>query len=334
MGTTGDGQGGRRDAALDEVDAPQRPATSSRHHRQGGSVAGLDVRRWTRCRTPRPQRGNAAFAAFQGDRALKAYGSAFRWLGRAVSRAPGLAEDKRATARMAVMLANRAAVRLREPNASEAELRDALQDGEGAEGMDPAYTKGYHRQARAASPYTYILDSVRRALAKPSAPHTPMLSSRIVFQPDFTAYKAALEPFLHTLPNPFTFFNFPEDAEDDDEDPSAPLPFDAALQRAEVAKQRGNAAFADAQRDRALTAYASALKWVVRAIRRALNLEEERRAGTLFAVIAANRTAVAKTLRASSAWQCSALWVPSKSLAARGGRVVARSKGGSMSAGQ
>ncbi|KAI0043745.1 hypothetical protein FA95DRAFT_348922 [Auriscalpium vulgare] len=95
------------------------------------------------------QRGNAAFAAFQGDRALKAYGSAFRWLGRAVSRAPGLAEDKRATARMAVMLANRAAMRLRDPNASEAELRDALQDGEGAEGMDPVYAKGYHRQARA-----------------------------------------------------------------------------------------------------------------------------------------------------------------------------------------
>ncbi|KAI0040520.1 hypothetical protein FA95DRAFT_1599387 [Auriscalpium vulgare] len=132
---------------------------------------------------------------------------------------------------------------------------------------------------------------VRRAMVKPWAPHAPIISAAMVFAPDFGPYKAALAPFLCTLPCPFTFDlpGYPRDEKD--EDPSAPQSLDAALERVLAAKQRGNAAFADLQRNGALDAYTSSCKWLRRAATRA-SCKEEERANALVAVVAANRAAV------------------------------------------
>ncbi|KAI0042026.1 hypothetical protein FA95DRAFT_1564762 [Auriscalpium vulgare] len=154
-----------------------------------------------------------------------------------------------------------------------------------------------------------ILEFVRRAMTKPPAPHTPMIPTVMAFMPEFAPYHAALAPFLRSLPAPFMFkmasphpaapanpaaapIPFEEPKDELDEDAKEPLSFEATLQRADAAKQRGNGAFAAFQSGRALAAYARALQWLARAHHRAPRFAEEERVYALVAVVTANRAAV------------------------------------------
>ncbi|KAI0693695.1 hypothetical protein C8T65DRAFT_63286 [Cerioporus squamosus] len=140
----------------------------------------------------------------------------------------------------------------------------------------------------------FLLTTIKKAIASPIPPLRPQLPEVLMIARKLQVHVPALKPFLDSLPRPFTWRL---ETEEEEEEVASGVHREnvvgvaKGIRSAELAKERGNRAFASKNRDQAVALYTEAIESLKDAWAQKPSDAEEKKIKAMFAVCYSNRAA-------------------------------------------